>query len=105
MRRTRVRHLIRPHQLDPGWVVARAYRFGRSTFWVENAGDARPGGRTLWGLPRWQYGRLVSSHLAIAAAGLSGDRRKRFKARWDASYWRGYLREAFGEGAALRRGR
>lgn len=106
---SRVEHIVRPHQMDPHWIVRRAYRFGRDMFWKENAPELRHGEpwpadtKLLFGLPRWYYSSLLSDSLKAIFAKLRGDSRAWLQANWEIKYWQGYFHEAFREGAHLRR--
>lgn len=106
----KVSHIIQPHQLEPTWLIERAYRFGRDMFYKEFdpslASDGHLGIRnapTILGLPRWAF-RLIGQQAVVAAwSRLVGNRAKWIQARWDVAYWHGYLREGFTKGAVLRR--
>jgi L-malate glycosyltransferase len=88
-----VSHIIRPHQLQPAWIVQRAYRLGRHMALVE--WDQVPASAPRWrGAPRWKYRELVECCLAKWAAAARRDGDRQFKADYDIHYLRGYLYEA-----------
>ena len=76
-----VKHIIRPIQLEPDWVVKRGYRFGRDMFWKENdpaliesAGTWPKGTKLFLGLPRWYFTKYVSEWINVGLARLTGNR-------------------------------
>lgn len=86
----RVQHIIRPHQIEPEWVIRRAYRFGRNQW--HQIGPAGPG-PTLFGIPRWRFSSYAQQWLKGFLALLSRDRNQLFQSRWERSFLRGYLKE------------
>lgn len=106
----RVQHVIRANQMDPDWVILRAYRLGRDHFWKQNdpalrlESQAPPRHPSWWGIPRWVYRRLLDN----ALKGFTTSRRRDFdgwfRARYDYNYWRGMIAEALSrEGRTLLR--
>lgn len=88
-----VGHIIRPAQMQPAWIIRRAYRLGRHMFHQERdrLGADVP---RLMGAPRWKFRQLAQQVLQGLAARLRGDFEALFRARWEASLLRGYLYEA-----------
>lgn len=88
-----VAHIIRPNQLEPDWIIQRAYRLGRGWYRHE---------RTLFtadtplirGMPRWKYREWGGHWLDLARGRLTGSFEGSFKARWELSLMRGYADEA-----------
>jgi len=88
-----VRHIIRSQQMEPEWIIQRAYRLGRHMALDE--WDLIPASAPRWrGAPRWKYRELAQRHLAKWVATLRRDFDRRFKADCDIEYLRGYLFEA-----------
>jgi len=108
---SRVQHIIRSHQMDPHWIIRRAYRFGRDMYWKENDPELvehetwSEDAKLVFELPRWYYSALLRESVNAIRAKLQGDFRKWVRASWEISYWRGYFYEAFHDGAHLRRSR
>jgi glycosyltransferase involved in cell wall biosynthesis len=90
-----VGHIIRPGQLDPEWIIQRAYRLGRQTFHESrDAVNSGAQGKRFRGAPRWVWRRLVKERLRSLRGRLLGDFDSRFRADWEVSHIRGYLDEA-----------
>lgn len=96
-----VNHIIRANQMDPEWVINRAYRFGRGMFWTENDPDLildtsqlPPRGRRICGVPRWVYRELAEYAAKALAAKVRGDFEGWFRSKWEYCYKKGYLTEA-----------
>lgn len=89
----RVSHIIRPEQLSEDWIVARAFRFGRSVY-HQRGDELRRLHPQLLGTPRWMFRKLAEESLRMVGAKLSRNSDQAFEARWEASYLRGYIAEA-----------
>lgn len=106
----KVSHIIQSHQLEPRWVIERAYRFGRDMFYKDFDPSLRSDAErrshrvpTIFGVPRWAFRFAAQQAIVAACARISGDRGRWIQARWDVAYWHGYLREGFTEGALIRK--
>jgi L-malate glycosyltransferase len=86
----RVGHIIRPEQMDPEWIVGRAFRLGRALYHEEHAVSVS----MLFGVPRWRLRLQLETMARFGAAKLTGNFEKEFTARWEANLFRGYLAEA-----------
>lgn len=87
-----VQHIIRENQLNPDWIVKRAFRYGRSMFTQTAAANTSSG--FLWfGAPRWMIRKLLEHHASLAIAVLSGNNIAKNIARWEINLMRGYLFE------------
>jgi glycosyltransferase involved in cell wall biosynthesis len=88
-----VGHLIRENQLDPQWIIQRAFRLGRHMCHQER--DQIAPGTALWrGAPRWRYGQFVREKLRSLWGHARRDFDTAFLADWELSFLRGYLSEA-----------
>jgi glycosyltransferase involved in cell wall biosynthesis len=88
----RVGHIIRSEQLDPKWLVSRAYRLGRQYFREDAAsGEYVP---RFYVAPAWIWRSLVKQYLRSMMARLIRDFDSRFQADWQIGTLRGYLQEA-----------
>jgi glycosyltransferase involved in cell wall biosynthesis len=87
-----VRHLIRRHQMEPAWILDRAYRFGRGRYRLRGSTDDRAVTRVL-GAPPWILREFLAAAARIVGSRCRGDRRGVFEARWRLSYLKGYMRE------------
>jgi glycosyltransferase involved in cell wall biosynthesis len=100
--RAQVQHIIMSRQLTVKWIGGRAYRFGRSKFWIDveqrsDRADAvesvkRP--PKVFGLPRWYYRAAAESGLRWLASLVRRNEAWHTRATWDFAYWRGYFCEA-----------
>lgn len=72
-----VGHLIRPEQLTVGWLLKRAFRFGRS----QRA--TGPETERLGGEWRVTLNRLLAEYRRTIRARIAGDRDEAFRARWE----------------------
>jgi hypothetical protein len=88
-----VGHLIRENQLDPEWIIQRAFRLGRHMCHQELA-QIPPGMATWRGAPRWRYGQLVRQKVRSLWGHARRDFDTSFLADWELSFLRGYLSEA-----------
>ena len=88
-----VEHLVRKAQLEQGWVMDRAVRYGRGKFRLAQTGTA-PAGQASLAL-RWRASRrLLKEGLVMTASRLARRQRALLRARWRFNYWRGQLIEA-----------
>lgn len=88
-----VAHIIRPNQLEPKWIIERAYRLGRGWYRHERR-LFTPGTPLIRGMPRWKYREWGNHWLDLVRGRLAGDFDRSFKARWELSLMRGYADEA-----------
>jgi L-malate glycosyltransferase len=88
-----VYHVIRKNHLETGWILDRAYKFGRSTQRLRDSGES-PVPRIL-GIPRWLVRRYVGECVRVISAILRGQHAQSFKARWELHYLHGMFHEAF----------
>lgn len=89
----RVAHIIRPHQMEPLWIIGRGYRLGRHMFHQER--DLIPPDMARFrGAPRWMWRRFLLETLRAGWGHLRRDFDVHFKADWEVSFLRGYLDEA-----------
>ncbi len=87
-----VRHIVRPHQLEREWILQRAFRLGRSLYYVERE-DRFGGAVTFLGVPRWRVGKYLRSLARCGVARVSGSFDDAFSARWETRLFEGYLFE------------
>ena len=88
-----VRHIIRPQQMDPEWIIQRAYRLGRGWYRHERT-LFTPDLAMIRGVPRWKYREWAAHGLDLLRGRLTGNFDRKFKARWNLSLMRGYFDEA-----------
>jgi len=88
-----VAHIIRPHQMQPDWIVQRAYRLGRGWYRHERM-LFTPQMPMIRGVPRWKYREWAGHGLDLLRGRLAGDFDRSFTARWNLSLMRGYFDEA-----------
>ncbi len=87
-----VQHIVRPNQLDPEWILQRAFRLGRSLYHPER--EARFGNAPmLFGVPRWRVGKYLRNALRYAVARVRADFDGAFAARWELRLFEGYFFE------------
>lgn len=87
----RVSHHIRRHQVEVGYILQKAWRFGRGKYRQEVRGRFPE----LWGVPRWMLLRCVQEAAAWARAAMLGDAARKFSHRWELAFLRGYFYEAW----------
>ena len=94
---SKVRHIIREHQVDEAWVSRRAFRYGRGS-WVhhKNSGTDADGFK-IFGVPRWYFTELVKSIFRYMIALLINDPRKKFLSKWNILFYRGYISQGLRE--------
>lgn len=87
----RIGHFIRASQLEPAFILQRAYKFGRGA----RAQEVRSNKPHLFDVPRWTLSKYVKESLSALKARLAGDRERLFAARWELHYLRGYFFQAW----------
>ena len=90
----RVAHHIRAHQLQLGYVLQKARRFGRGKYRQDRPGIFPE----LSGVPRWLWRCYLAALSGCALAWLRRDRDMVLRSRWDLAYLTGYVSEAWGSG-------
>lgn len=86
----RVAHHIRAHQLSTGYVLEKAWRFGRGKYRQDS-----PGTFPEWlGVPRWMQLRYLKECAGYLRARVLGDADRLFQCRWELAYLRGYFFES-----------
>jgi glycosyltransferase involved in cell wall biosynthesis len=81
-----VQHIIRPKQMEPQWVIQRAYRFGRNA-WNQQAGSG-DGTPTFLGMPRWRFRSFLDHRLqAFRLRGTD----EAFVHEWELAFLRGFF--------------
>ncbi len=85
-----VEHVIRPDQLDVGWLLGRSYRRGRS--FVELGFLRQDPGPRVAGVPLRMWRRLVKEWM-YALSGTFGDPQRRFLRGVDYHFVRGCIRQ------------
>jgi L-malate glycosyltransferase len=88
-----VEHIIRVSQMNKGWVLARAVRYGRGRYRLA-AKDSPTSPRAICGLPMVLLLRILAYGLRLIGAKLSGNAETLFKARWHWNYLIGNTIEA-----------
>ncbi len=89
----RISHIIRPHQLEPEWVLNRAFRFGQN-MWNQERSGRRTEEPTLAGLPRWQVRRYVEHFVSSKLLHWRGKHEQAFMHDWEVRFLDGYFRQA-----------
>lgn len=87
----RVHHIIRAHQVEPAWVVRRAYLFGRGKCRLHSLEHTAE----LLGVPRWMLGLYLRHVLGSVRDWCRGDREALFQRRWEMASLRGFFHEAW----------
>lgn len=91
-----VEHLVRDYQLEPRWVISRAFREGRSAGFrvMQNPAEKDAGPVSLiFGFPRWRVRRLIESSILALLYLLLGMKRRWFHHAYIASFEKGVLYE------------
>jgi glycosyltransferase involved in cell wall biosynthesis len=89
-----VYHIIRKNQLKTGWILDRAYKFGRSMHRLRDKSAESPVPRVL-GIPRWLIRRYVEECVRVVSMTFRGQHAHAFKARWELHYLHGFFYETF----------
>jgi glycosyltransferase involved in cell wall biosynthesis len=88
----RVRHIIRPHQLQKMWILNRAFRFGRNT-WRQSADKQA---RRTFGAPNWMLRRVTTRALKGAVhVPPFGNEATLMSILWDVFHDCGYVYQAY----------
>ncbi|MDO9047799.1 MAG: glycosyltransferase [Methylobacter sp.] len=88
-----VQHIIRDNQLEPEWIVNRAYRFGRNMYRQEyKYFDSKI--PFLFGIPRWMFAKLLQQYNCYVMALVQGDVTKKWVALWEIQFIKGYFYES-----------
>ncbi|WP_432377856.1 glycosyltransferase [Duganella sp. P38] len=90
-RAARVSHHIRRHQVQPDYILLKAWRFGRGKFRQERPGKFVE----QLGVPRWMLMRFLLELASLARAAVLRDVAKTFRHRWELAFLRGYFYEAW----------
>lgn len=98
--KARVGHVIRPHQMETGWIVRRAYRHGRGQARIDREESRDP---TLLAVPRWMIKKALKNYLRWPVGIFTGNMEKAFSARWQLHFFFGYCFEAYASGRQSRR--
>lgn len=88
-----VQHIIRDYQLEPEWIVKRAYRFGRNMY-RQGSKSFDPKIPLLLGIPRWMFSKLFIQYVLLARALIKADKESAFVAKWEIKYIHGYFSES-----------
>lgn len=86
-----VQHIIRPKQMEPQWVVQRAYRFGRNAWNQYANGNEKDRVPTVMGMPRWRFKSYVEHWLRARRLHRSGLADEAFNHEWELAFLRGYF--------------
>jgi glycosyltransferase involved in cell wall biosynthesis len=87
----RVRHMIRPEQMDREWILGRALRYGRTTAMNEFRNGKIALGGFPFGTPRWIYRAIASNALHALLRGAWFKSPASFRHAWQAYYYLGGL--------------
>jgi glycosyltransferase involved in cell wall biosynthesis len=93
--RARVRHIIRAHQLEPDWILKRAFRFGRNVWDQERTECNRTKVPSLFGVPRWRLRSFVEHSVRAWLCHLRGRHQKGFMHDWEVKLLQGYFSQAW----------
>ncbi len=96
VRQAVVGHIIRPNQMERGWVIKRAYRFEKLSY-VQKKQESGSQLKLVYGVPRWRYRSVVTSYSKIWLSKFSASDEARFKAEWDFQYHLGYIAAAWAD--------
>lgn len=88
-----VYHIIRDYQLDPEWIIKRAYRFGRNMYRQEYR-SFNPKIPVLFGIPRWMFSKLLQQYKYLIIYSLLGKWDERLNVRWEIEFIKGYFYES-----------
>jgi glycosyltransferase involved in cell wall biosynthesis len=88
-----VEHIIRSFQMEKGWVLARAVRYGRGQYRLaaKESPTLQP---SLLGIPTSLLRNILAQGLRLGCAKLSTDRKKTFQAHWQLNFLVGKSIEA-----------
>ncbi len=101
-----VQHVLREHQLDREWIIARAFRGGRGLYRLERNRAGRGNGSLLADIHDiYRIARPMPREVwRLGLHRLRGDGRLAFKAEWNIAMWSGKLVEAVSQLRGDRRG-
>jgi len=88
-----VYHIIRDYQLDPEWIIKRAYRFGRNMYRQEYR-SFNPKIPILFGIPRWMFSKLLQQYKYLAIYSFLGKWDEQLNVRWEIEFIKGYFYES-----------
>lgn len=88
-----VHHIIRDYQLNPEWIIKRAYRFGRSVYRQEYR-SFNPKIPILFGIPRWMFSKLLQQYKHLIIYSFLGKWDERLNVRWEIEFFKGYFYES-----------
>lgn len=92
---SRVGHVIRPEQMDPKWIIKRAYRAGRDTYrrthGILDGSSELP---AFFGVPRWILRRILAEIGRLAISTVKRDYEGRFCAQMEIECLRGFAHAA-----------
>ena len=88
-----VQHIIRDNQLEPEWIVNRAYRFGRNMYRQEYK-DFDSKIPFLFGIPRWMFAKFLQQYKYYIVAFLQGNIKNKWVALWEIQFIKGYFYES-----------
>ena len=86
-----VSHMIREYQMERGWVLARAYRYGRNVWNQERSSAPSSAAPTILGVPRWRFRKYLEHRWSSLAHHLRGQPETAFKHDWELHFLRGYF--------------
>jgi glycosyltransferase involved in cell wall biosynthesis len=87
-----VEHFIRSSQMEKGWVLARAIRYGRGSYRLGMVGIKYRA--YFQGIPLYLYLEILNKVYRLGKAKLSGNAEGIFKERWNLNYLFGIALEA-----------
>lgn len=87
----RVKHIVRAYQLEPHWILRRAFRFGKSVGLRKPATEHESPVPKIFGFPRWVLRQIVT-HKTMAYCGQIVFNRKQWLVHsWWANYYLGQI--------------
>jgi glycosyltransferase involved in cell wall biosynthesis len=93
VRDAKVEHFIRAHQIEKGWILGRAVRFGRGQYRLERL--ERPLQAASWfGIPRYLFRMALEQGACFLGSAVVRNREACFRSRWQLNYYRGQIMEA-----------
>ena len=87
-----VQHIIRDYQLDPKWIVKRAYRFGRGAY-RRDASNFVSNSSRIFKVPRWIFRKLFGYYALYVLTLVTRDRLQMLNSLWEINYMHGYIFE------------
>lgn len=86
-----VSHMIRENQMERGWVLARAYRYGRNVWNEEQSSVNSSSVPMLLGVPRWRFRKYLDYRWSSLRHHLRGQPEQAFRYDWELNFLRGYF--------------